>query len=126
MQTKQSYSTLNEYKKAHSTARKNEAKQTITQYLDSLLLTKHTFTSLLKLCAEFNATHNTNDFRTVSRIKAHVRFRETHNNFVYEMNESTVKLVSTNKSEFEKAKAQNEVKSESTAQNETQNETQNV
>jgi hypothetical protein len=121
MQTKQSYSTLNEYKKAHSTARKNEAKQTITQYLDSLLLTKHTFTSLLKLCAEFNATHNTNDFRTVSRIKAHVRFRETHNNFVYEMNESTVKLVSTNRAEYEKA--QNEAKNEaqSTAQNEAQN-----
>jgi len=77
------YESIEAFKKhVNKIALKKCTQQTI--YNDKLLLTARTYNELLRLNKNWNKKHNSNNFLTISYIKAHIAYRVKTNNFVYE------------------------------------------
>ena len=72
---------------------KKSGKEKITNSLDLAMLKPQTYDDLLKLMTKERERLSANEFKTKSRIKAHIKFREAHNNWIFSKEEDTVQLI---------------------------------
>ena len=84
MRIEKIYSSFKELKK-HLTSAKAD---TLTFFVDQLLLTNHTKEALLEKIKEVKETKfkTSNDFKTLAIVKKHIRYRQAHNNIVFSVN----------------------------------------
>lgn len=72
---------------------KSRENDRITAVLDKALLKPTTYDDLLKLMKKENERLGSNDFTTKSRIKAHIKHRETAQNWVFQVEGESVQLI---------------------------------
>ena len=72
---------------------KKAGKERITNSLDLAMLKPQTYDQLFKLMEKKREEFKANEFKTKSRIKAHIKFRETHDNWIFKKDGETVQLI---------------------------------
>ena len=72
---------------------KKRGKEIITNSLDLAMLKPQTYDQLLKLMEKKREEFQANEFKTKSRIKAHVKFRENHDKWIFSKEGETVQLI---------------------------------
>ena len=72
---------------------KAAGKEKITNSLDLAMLKPSTYDQLIKLMEDARKRLSANEFKTKSRIKAHIKFRENHNNWIFSKEGENVQLI---------------------------------
>ena len=72
---------------------KKNAKERITTALDAALLKPTTYDQLLDLMKKKREELKANDYKTKSRIKSHIRFRENHDKWIFQKEKDNVQLI---------------------------------
>lgn len=72
---------------------KSRENDRITHVLDRALLKPQTYDDLLKLMKKENERLGSNDFQNKSRIKAHIKHRESTQNWIFQEENDTVQLI---------------------------------
>ena len=75
---------------------KTQSEDKVTSVLDKTLLQPHSYDELVKLMEKENERIGSKDFKTPSRIKAHIKHRETQG-WVFEAKNDKVQLVNLQK-----------------------------
>ena len=74
---------------------KAQSEEKVTTIIDKALLQPHTYDELVKVAEGANEKIGSKDFKTPSRIKAHIKHRETQG-WVFEAKNDKVQLVNFN------------------------------
>ena len=72
---------------------KTAGKKIITNSLDLAMLRPQTYDQLSKLMEKKRVEFKANEFKTISRIKAHIKFREVHDNWIFKKDKENVQLI---------------------------------
>jgi hypothetical protein len=72
---------------------KNQPNDRITAVLDKALLKPTNYDDLVKLMKKENTRIGSNDFTTKSRIKSHIKHRESVQNWVFQKEKDNIQLI---------------------------------
>ena len=78
--------------------------KSLTVVLDKALLERHTYVQLLSIVEKYRSQclvtdrqtgieRQSNDFRTIARVRSHVNFRKVHDNIIFDVSEQGIMAV---------------------------------